>query len=316
MALHEQIQNTSHIQSTATSNPSPPPPASLADHSVPSPTSSKTITQGPPPLSFDSDPHHKKLFTKTSVRNQTPAAATHLDPISRQTRSHSAQFSKTFSVPPPLVRVGNSETRFYSLTGNQTFSASSPKSQSTMLATENTSAHFTLTSPLLPPSLANTSATAPPPSSNSSSRKKAKNRLTLNSLPRFPQPPSHSIPPSMVSPLSNHYTYSHQYTHQYTQAGQYSHQQQQSYMSAQQQLQIHQKDLIQQATRGTLPSHLLFPVSPRLIPMGSPGPVTPLTLEECQGGYLFAGTTSSSSGMPFMHQREMDKLSAIAAAQN
>jgi hypothetical protein len=68
----------------------------------------------------------------------------------------------------------------------------------------------------------------------------------------------------------------------------------QSYTVAQQQLQLQQKEIIQQATRGLLPPHMLQsgPISPRLLPLGSPGPVTPLALEENQGGYLMVKRTT------------------------
>ncbi len=42
------------------------------------------------------------------------------------------------------------------------------------------------------------------------------------------------------------------------------------------------------ATKGTPATNYVKPMSPRLVPIGSPGPVTPLLLEE-EGGYLVAG---------------------------
>lgn len=42
------------------------------------------------------------------------------------------------------------------------------------------------------------------------------------------------------------------------------------------------------ATKATPATNYVKPMSPRLVPMGSPGPVTPLLLEE-EGGYLVAG---------------------------
>ncbi|RPA74866.1 hypothetical protein BJ508DRAFT_28905 [Ascobolus immersus RN42] len=64
----------------------------------------------------------------------------------------------------------------------------------------------------------------------------------------------------------------------------------QSYAVTQQQLQFQQQQILQQATRGLIPPHMLQsgPISPRLNPMGSPGPVTPLALEEGQSSYLTA----------------------------
>ncbi|KAL0637956.1 hypothetical protein Q9L58_003034 [Maublancomyces gigas] len=59
-------------------------------------------------------------------------------------------------------------------------------------------------------------------------------------------------------------------------------------LSAQQQLQLHQKEIIHQATRAGIPQHLLTtgPMSPRLMPLGSPGPVTPLALEDGPDGFF------------------------------
>ncbi|KAF8419000.1 hypothetical protein EV426DRAFT_301855 [Tirmania nivea] len=315
-----------HTKSTSTSLPSP---TSSADPCSPSESKASTISQGPS-LSQISRSSSQEL--SSSLATPTFAADTRYQSqrlIARhQGTSHtrSQSFcSQSTSIPSNIVRNGKSETHLYGLIENSSYLLN-PNTQSRMLAAEGTPATcFTLTSPLLPPSLANTSATAPPPSSSSNSRKKPKTRLTLNSLPRYSQQPSHAQPhmsTGLSSPMNTHYQYNAQPNYQYNaqpnyQYSQHSYAQQQSnYLSAQQQLQIHQKDLIQQATRGSLPSHLLFPSSPRLIPMGSPGPVTPLTLEEAQGGYLFAGSPSSTSGMPFMQQRDMDKLAAIAASQN
>lgn len=310
-----QLQDDTHIQSLTASLPPSVDPCVLSE-----PIKS-TISQG---LSFVLDPSfslHSPTVDSSYQRHRTSVVL-----LSPRSSSHIRSRSLCSRVIPnssQLVRNGKSDTHLDHLVENPSsyFSTRKPIS---MLATEgNPTACFTLTSPLLPPSLATTSATAPPPSSSSSSRKKPKTRLTLNALPRFPAPPSHTSQSHMNSGMSNsmtsHYQYSTQYgqySSQYSQHGSQYVQQQQSYLSAQQQLQLHQKDLIQQATRGSLPSHLLFPSSPRLIPMGSPGPVTPLTLEESQGGYLFAGSQSNPPGVPFLQQREMDKLAAIAAAQN
>lgn len=54
-------------------------------------------------------------------------------------------------------------------------------------------------------------------------------------------------------------------------------------------LQQYQRDMVEQAA---LAGHMTFPgakpISPRLLPLGSPGPVTPMELEE-SSGYLSAG---------------------------
>ncbi|KAI9845008.1 MAG: hypothetical protein M1837_005152 [Sclerophora amabilis] len=60
---------------------------------------------------------------------------------------------------------------------------------------------------------------------------------------------------------------------------------------AQRQLQNYQRELVASATRvgRNSSSSIRRPVSPRLNPLGSPGPVTPLALEKEDGGYLTAG---------------------------
>jgi len=55
-------------------------------------------------------------------------------------------------------------------------------------------------------------------------------------------------------------------------------------------LQQYQRDMIEQAAlAGHMPFPGAKPVSPRLLPLGSPGPVTPMELEE-SAGYLGAGS--------------------------
>lgn len=71
-----------------------------------------------------------------------------------------------------------------------------------------------------------------------------------------------------------------------TQQRQYSDAQKQLYFSYQQQLVA--------ASRTTKPQQGPKPTSPRLIPMGSPGPVTPLELEGADG-YLTAGVNTNDA---------------------
>lgn len=66
------------------------------------------------------------------------------------------------------------------------------------------------------------------------------------------------------------------------------------YSDAQKQLFFNQREMLSAAARGTSPSQAGKPRSPRLQPLGSPGPVTPLELEE-DGGYLLAGARPTSS---------------------
>ncbi|KAF2757726.1 hypothetical protein EJ05DRAFT_398700 [Pseudovirgaria hyperparasitica] len=64
------------------------------------------------------------------------------------------------------------------------------------------------------------------------------------------------------------------------------------YSDAQRQLYIYQRELIAANARNHKSADGPDPASPRLCPLGSPGPVTPLELEQQQhaGGYFLAGT--------------------------
>ena len=57
---------------------------------------------------------------------------------------------------------------------------------------------------------------------------------------------------------------------------------------AQKHLLFYQREMISVAARASSPAQLEGPQSPRLVPLGSPGPVTPLELEADEG-YLVAG---------------------------
>lgn len=65
---------------------------------------------------------------------------------------------------------------------------------------------------------------------------------------------------------------------------------QRMYNDVQKQLYFNQRETL--SARVTSPSQAGKPVSPRLHPLGSPGPVTPLELEG-KGGYLVGGARSS-----------------------
>jgi len=59
-------------------------------------------------------------------------------------------------------------------------------------------------------------------------------------------------------------------------------------------LQQYQRDMVEQAAlAGRMPFPGAKPISPRLLPLGSPGPVTPMELEE-GAGYLGAGAKALS----------------------
>lgn len=69
--------------------------------------------------------------------------------------------------------------------------------------------------------------------------------------------------------------------------------QQRYYSDAQRHLYMYQRDTLAAAARTRSPGRSDKPVSPRLAPLGSPGPVTPLELEG-QEGYMVAGVRSAS----------------------
>jgi hypothetical protein len=68
------------------------------------------------------------------------------------------------------------------------------------------------------------------------------------------------------------------------------------YSDAQKQLYFNQRELFSAAIRGASPNSALRPTSPRLQPLGSPGPVTPLDLER-EEGYLVAGARCGVNDM-------------------
>jgi len=70
--------------------------------------------------------------------------------------------------------------------------------------------------------------------------------------------------------------------------------QQKQYSDAQRQLYLYQRELLANASRGSRTAPGPKPTSPRLIPLGSPGPVTPLELEG-HDGYLMAGVSTDDA---------------------
>ncbi|KAF2484056.1 hypothetical protein BDY17DRAFT_120491 [Neohortaea acidophila] len=58
---------------------------------------------------------------------------------------------------------------------------------------------------------------------------------------------------------------------------------------AQKHLLAYQRETVSAAARSSAPTHLDDPESPRLMPLGSPGPVTPLELESEGDDYLMSG---------------------------
>lgn len=111
--------------------------------------------------------------------------------------------------------------------------------------------------------------------------------LTLPSLPRFHPAnfPSQGSSPSNT-PLSGPNS---------PQPPMSPRSQQKNYSEAQKQLYTYQRELLSSISR-TNRSNSKKPASPRLIPVGSPGPITPLELEgESGGDYLTAGVRSYSA---------------------
>lgn len=90
-----------------------------------------------------------------------------------------------------------------------------------------------------------------------------------------------------------------------TSASKHSHSRQ--YSEAQMSLHNFQRELIASASRSSLTVSTTVhykPLSPKLLPLGSPGPVTPLMLEEEGAGYLVAGAVRRGIGLEESGGRE------------
>lgn len=79
------------------------------------------------------------------------------------------------------------------------------------------------------------------------------------------------------------------------------------FSDAQKHLMAYQREQISIAARGTSPSRFDNPESPRLAPLGSPGPVTPLELES-EDSYLVAGARSAVSNDGGTAEELMERL--------
>ena len=127
--------------------------------------------------------------------------------------------------------------------------------------------------------------------SGNSQRRADTHTLKLPTLPKYHPanfPPAHSI--AVASPESNNSTPPQQISPR---------QHQRVISDAQRQLFFYQREMMNAAVRSSTPPLLDNPVSPRLAPMGSPGPVTPLELES-KDGYLAVGMQSSrQDAVPF-----------------
>lgn len=120
-----------------------------------------------------------------------------------------------------------------------------------------------------------------------SQRRGSSNALKLPSLPRFHPsnfPSSHSsLQPTPDSSQAS------------PQRPASPRQHQRIISDAQKHLLAYQREMISAAVRSSTPVQLDNPESPRLAPLGSPGPVTPLQLEAEDGGYLVAGAQSATN---------------------
>lgn len=66
---------------------------------------------------------------------------------------------------------------------------------------------------------------------------------------------------------------------------------------AQKHLLAYQREMVSAAARSSTPTQSEKPDSPRLVPLGSPGPVTPLQLEEEGRGYFSVAAQNSASNL-------------------
>ena len=124
---------------------------------------------------------------------------------------------------------------------------------------------------------------------------RASKNLHISSLPRF-QPTSSQ--PANANPTNNLRPFRSRPVHH------------RSYVESQNKLHQQQRDLIVNATRparSLIAQGLSKPSPPRLHPLGSPGPVTPLLLERESGDYLIAGATRQPAVDGTMNET-VDKL--------
>ncbi|CAZ81747.1 unnamed protein product [Tuber melanosporum] len=280
------ITNTSPSSFTLPSNTRSIPLAHPPHQQPPSPTSSPSTS------SPKHSPYHPQGARDSSRRSksETPSPQRSVAEIpSIQTQS------------PPNPHQSHNHR------GNRT-SNSPITNQFLMLSGERPPSPLTLTSALAPPSVmpmtaSGISANASVAKSTSSSRRSPAASLTLSMLPSasgsMVQPPTSAAATAATSSqmsTTSAYIHHHQaYAHS---------------LSAQHKLQLHQKEIISQATRAAgIPPHLLStgPMSPRLIPLGSPGPVTPLTLEDNPGGFF------ASHAGALEHQQLNQQLTMVAS---
>lgn len=157
---------------------------------------------------------------------------------------------------------------------------------------ERPSPLYTPTSPLSPVQ----NPAAAPVSAHSAARTKNSNTLRLTNIARLThpaqQPTVASLDDMAKPPLQLHSPKGQTHPRHYS--------------DAQTALQHYQREIIASATRtrNVTTAITYKPLSPRLLPLGSPGPVTPLKLEE-DGGYLMTGANKPSVALDEGGQREL-----------
>ncbi|RPA89469.1 hypothetical protein L873DRAFT_1721740 [Choiromyces venosus 120613-1] len=281
--------------------------ASITDRSP----SSFTVSSNTHSFPF---PHPQQQPSSPATSPSSTSPSKHSDYPRQGTRNSSrSSKSKTPSPPSSFAEIPSIQTQSppssqhnHNPRSNRT-SNSPIANQFLMLSGERPPSPLTLTSALAPPSVMPMTAAGIPASTSvaksTSSRRSPAASLKLSMLPSasasMVQPPTSAAAATVAAasqmPATSAYLHHHQaYAHS---------------LSAQHKLQLHQKEIISQATRAAIPQHLLStgPMSPRLIPLGSPGPVTPLTLEDSPGGFF-----ASHAGA--LEHQQLGQQLAIAAS--
>ena len=265
------IEESEHLKSTQHSVPRPPPLNHTHSTPIPIPARPKSSRPSTP------------LTARAEEGNYFPSSY-YITPrkphFPGSLRSHPLQNES----PTNVSQNSPSVAQFYS-----------PARSSNMHSSQE-SPMYTPTSPLSP-----TMPASPVPSAHharaNARRASLAANLNLSSLPRFH--PANFVSkesPSSTSPRtslrSSHAPYAHR-----------------PYSEAQAKLQQYQRELVASATRSsraaTSSADGVKPSSPRLHPLGSPGPVTPMMLEG-QGDYMIAGVGGSNGRIgQVMDGREM-----------
>ena len=247
----------------ATSQVVAPPAAVFYQHQ---PEPSPTLSDYPSSLPINIPPRQEKIS-----RPSTPLTGRF---------DHGAHFPPSFGKTPKKPQISQSlrPTYLNSAAVDRAGSRMSPPRTSRTMRPDQTSPLYTPSSPLSP-----TTANAP-----SSSQRRPDPYLHMPSLPRF-HPAVYQSPNSsnLNSPSRNRTPTS---LTRPPRSPQLHHRQ---FSDAKQRVHTHQRELITNATRAAAninisPVRRETPKAPALAPCGSPGPATPLMLEE-PGDYLTVG---------------------------